>query len=353
MLGHDPDGTPTLFVLAGNSLGTTPVGVEGAPQWFDLRRLVNLDAVGDPVGARLPVEASFDGGSTLIAMWPEPFVDQVVGRLQELLSAGDMVPQGAEAAGPGGDAAPPVAEQRFDAGPIEATAAEAQPALEPPAAFAPPVAEPMAPPPEAPPAAVPPVAPVAEPMAQPPEAQPLADPPMPGGQPLPPSDAPAGPAGAAPLPGAVPVNNPQGAEAPMWAAGDDRPLPGDGPPLAQQGGSAGGQLTLEDVVYHGGYPGQTKKRKKCVAVLDGTGVTVNGPSGPDFRLGWEGIRSVEAQNADEAKFRLGVKAKRNSTVIVLDCDQGVTIVIEALDVPTMPLKGALQELLGGGPVTVT
>ncbi len=43
---------------------------------------------------------------------------------------------------------------------------------------------------------------------------------------------------------------------------------------------------------------------------------------PEFRVGWESVRSVEAQNADEAKFRLGVKAKRNSTVVVFDCDQG-------------------------------
>jgi hypothetical protein len=64
------------------------------------------------------------------------------------------------------------------------------------------------------------------------------------------------------------------------------------------------------------------------------------------------VRSIEAQNSDEAKFRLGVKAKRNSSVIVIECDQGVSIVLEAHEVPTMPLKGALHELLDGGPVTL-
>ncbi len=168
--------------------------------------------------------------------------------------------------------------------------------------------------------------------------------------PRPPAPVTAAPAPAAPLaaaPGAT------AADATLWASNDDRPLPGDGPRLlGAEGASAAGELTLEDVVYHGGYPGQTKKRKKCVAVLDAGGVSVNGPNGPDFRLGWEVVRSVEAQNADEAKFRLGVKVKRNSTVVVLDCEQGVTIVIEARDVSTMPLKGALHELLDGGSVSV-
>ncbi|MGI9577038.1 MAG: hypothetical protein ACR2OH_02430, partial [Microthrixaceae bacterium] len=140
-------------------------------------------------------------------------------------------------------------------------------------------------------------------------------------------------------------------EAGLWAASDDRPLPGDGPPLAGST-DASGELTLENVVYHGGYPGQTKKRKKCVAVLNGAGLTLKGPHGPDFHIGWDVVRSVEAQNSDEAKFRIGVKARRKSTVVVFDCDQGVTIVLEAMDVPTMPLKSALGELLAGGPVTV-
>lgn len=260
VLGHDPDAPAVLFVLAGHSLGSTPVGGEGSPRWLDLRRLLNLDAVGDVADSKVPVEAHFDGGSTLEALWPEPFCDQVIDRLRELLDSDQMIPEGApEPAGEGSS-----------------------------------------------------------------------------GQ-------------------DSPTPRPQGSrdEDSLWAASDDRPLPGDGPPLQRsEDPDDRGELTLEDVVYHGGYPGETKRRKKCVAVLSGKGLAVSGPHGPDFSLGWDSVRSVEAQNADEAKFRLGVKTKRNSSVLVFDCDQDVSIVLEAHDVPTMPLKSALHELLDGGPVTV-
>lgn len=264
VLGHEPDAPAVLFVLAGHSLGSTPVGGDGSPQWLDLRRLLSLDALGEPSNSKLPIEAIFDGGPTIQALWPEPFCDQVTDRLRELLETGQMIPEGGEAS---------------DGTGTQATA--------PPSAPTPPVG---------------------------------------GGT---------------------------GGDSALWAASDDRPLPGDGPPLQRtQGTDNRGELTLEDVVYHGGYPGQTKRRKKCVAVLSGIGLSVSGPSGPDFTLGWDTVRSVEAQNSDEAKFRLGVKAKRNSSVLVFECDQGVSIVIEAHEVPTMPLKGALHELLDGGPVTL-
>lgn len=265
VLGHDPDAPAVLFVLAGHSLGSTPVSGDGAPQWLDLRRLLNLDAVGEATDSKLPVEATFDGGPTILALWPEPFCDQVTDRLRELLETGQMIPEGSPEGGTDPVAAPVVAE----------------------------------------------VATAAAPSA-----------------PMPVSD-----------------------DTALWATHDDRPLPGDGPPLRRTEGVEGrGELTLEDVVYHGGYPGETKRRKKCVAVLTGSALSVSGPSGPEFTVGWDSVQSVEAQNADEAKFRLGVKAKRNSSVIVFECDQGVSIVLEAHDVPTVPLKGALHELLDGSPV---
>ncbi len=93
VMGHDPAGPATLFVLAGHSMGSTPVGIEGSPQWLDLRRLVSLDALGDPIDAKLPIEAEFDGGPTIAALWPEPFCDQVIDRLRELLEAGEMIPE--------------------------------------------------------------------------------------------------------------------------------------------------------------------------------------------------------------------------------------------------------------------
>lgn len=261
VLGHDATAPAVLFVLAGHSLGSTPVGGEGSPQWLDLRRLLSLDAVGEATDSKLPVEATFDGGPTLQAMWPEPFCDQVTDRLRELLDSGQMLPEGSEAP----DAPAPDAEV--------ATSTQ-QPST--------------------------------------------------------------------------------GSDSALWAAAaDDRPLPGDGPPLPRaEGTDSRGELTLEDVVYHGGYPGENKRRKKCVAVLSGAVLSVSGPSGPDFTLGWDTVHSIEVQNSDEAKFRLGVKAKRNSSVIVFECDQGVSIVLEAQEVPTMPLKGALHELLDGGPVTL-
>ncbi len=270
VLGHDPEGQSTLFVLAGHSLGSTPVGGAGSPRWLDLRRLLNLDAVGEPSGSKIPVEATFDGGPTLEALWPEPFCDQVTDRLRELLEAGQMIPEGA----PG--------EPEMAPAPAPSTGNE--------------------------------------------------------------------PSRVEPAPFSSPSGGP---DSKVWATPDERPLPGDGPPLARTTGATGsGELTLEDVVYHGGYPGQTKRRKKCVAVLDDSSLRVSGPNGPDFTLAWDTVRSVEAQNADEAKFRLGVKVRRNSSVIVFECDQGVSIVLEAHDVPTMPLKSALKELLDEGPVTV-
>ena len=292
VLGHDPSGPPTLFVLAGHSLGSTPVGVEGTPAWLDLRRLVNLDAVGEERDGAIPVEADFDEGPTLAAVWPRDFCDQVISCLQGLLESGQMFPRGDV-----GDTA------------ASATATPAPPAAAPPVA--------------APPAAAPPTA-------------------------APPAAAPQPPPAPAPATAA-----PEHPDARLWATTDDRPLPGDGPSLTGgDSGSPPGELTLEDVVYHGGYPGQTKKRKKCVAVLDARGFTINGPHGPDVHLDWAVVHSVEAQNSDEAKFRLGIKTKRSSTVLVLDCEQGVTVVVEAKGVPTVPLKGALHELLDDGPVTV-
>ncbi|MEZ5238068.1 MAG: hypothetical protein R2716_03650 [Microthrixaceae bacterium] len=265
VLGHDPDGDLVLFVLAGHSLGSTPVGAEAAPTWVDLRRLLNLDAVGEPVGSRIAVEATFDGGQVLRAIWPEPFCDQVTDRLRELLDSGQMIPEGAPEpteVAPEPTASATVAAQR-----------ETFPAST--------------------------------------------------------------------------------ADSPLWGADDDRPLPGDGPPLPRSENDGGGELTLEDVVYHGGYPGETKRRKKCIAVMDDSALVVTGPSGPELRIPWDTVRTIEAQNADEAKFRLGVKAKRNSTVVVVECDQDVTVVLEAHEVPTLPLKAALHELLDGSPVNVS
>ena len=119
VLGHDPEGELVLFVLAGHSLGSTPVGADAAPTWLDLRRLLNLDAVGEPVDSRIAIEATFDGGMTLEALWPEPFCDQVTDRLRELLDTGMMIPEGAD---------PADEPARADAGAGPAAATESFPA---------------------------------------------------------------------------------------------------------------------------------------------------------------------------------------------------------------------------------
>ncbi len=104
-------------------------------------------------------------------------------------------------------------------------------------------------------------------------------------------------------------------------------------------------LVLEDVVYLGGYPGQTKKRKKCTATLTREGLEVTGPSGLSFRVSWDVVRTVETQNADEARFRMNTKVHRDATALVVECQQDVTILLEARDCPTIPLRTAIAQLV--------
>ena len=67
---------------------------------------------------------------------------------------------------------------------------------------------------------------------------------------------------------------------------------------------------------------------------------------------WEVIRTIEAQNADEARFRMNTKVHRDATALVMECDQGVTVLLEARDCPTIPLRGAIAQLVGDMPVVV-
>ena len=59
----------------------------GPPMWLDLRRLVNLDALGDPApGPRgevlQEVEIRMEDGEVLRAGWTLPFCDRVVATLE-------------------------------------------------------------------------------------------------------------------------------------------------------------------------------------------------------------------------------------------------------------------------------
>ncbi len=111
-------------------------------------------------------------------------------------------------------------------------------------------------------------------------------------------------------------------------------------------------LELEDVVYLGGYPGQSKRRKKCVAGMSRAAVELSGPGDLHFRVGWDVVRTIEVQNADEARFRMNTKIHRDASALVIECDQGVTILLEARDCPTIALRSAISQLLDGLPVVV-
>ena len=262
----DGDTEPlTLFVLAGSSLGATAIRGDGDPRWFDLRAVMNLDALGEPEGDRQRVEMSFEDGELLVALLPEVFLTKMVDRLQELLASETMT-DGSSGSPSDSMAAPP---------PIPAVAA--------------------APPP-------------------------------------PPTFEAAGQsASGAPIDRSVVEN---------------APMPGDGEPMVPTTGESGqDQLVLEHVVYHGGYPGEKKRRKHCTLVMDQTGADLSGSHDLNFKIAWESVNSVEVQNPDEAKFRLNIKAKRNSTSLVFTCTDDTMVVVEARNVPTVPMRGALQDLL--------
>ncbi len=271
----DGDTEPlTLFVLSGPSLGANAIRGGGDTRWFDLRAVVNLDALGEPQDDRQRIEMSFEDGDLLVALLPETFLNKMVDRLQELLASGEM----SDSSGgiPSDSMAPPP--------PIPAVAT----------------------------AAVPPPAPAFEATGH--------------------------SASGAPMDRSVVEN---------------APMPGDGEPMVPTTGESGqDQLVLEHVVYHGGYPGENKRRKHCTLVMDHTGVDLSGSHGLDFKIAWESVNSVEVQNPDEAKFRLNIKAKRNSTSLVFACADDVMVVVEARNVPTVPMRGALQDLLAPHGISV-
>ncbi len=235
VLGHSDTEPLTLFVLSGASLGATAVEGSGEPQWFDLRTVENVDALGAPVDERQRVEMRLEGDRTVVALLPEPFLDKLVERLQELLASGAMT------GAPRAEAAPSTLSHHT-------------------------------------------------------------------------------------------VEN--------------APMPGDGAVIAPSTGEFGqDQLVMDHVIYHGGFPGEQKRRKGCSLRLDHSGVNVSGANGPNFHLDWEQVASVEVQNPDEAKFRLNIKVKRNSTSFVVSCLDGSSVLLEARDVPTVPMRHAVADLL--------
>jgi hypothetical protein len=166
---------------------------------------------------------------------------------------------------------------------------------------------------------------------------PAASPGPPRFTPTPTPDASAPEDGQATPPPAPPSPEPPSPEPPSPEA------PSRGPSSAPP--AAGAALVLEDVAYLGGYPGEARRRKRCVATLTREGIEVTGPHELSLRVSWEVVRTVEAQNADEARFRMNTKIHRDATALVVDCAQDVTIVLEARDCPTIPLRSAINSLV--------
>ncbi len=279
-----------IFVLAGTSLGIGRVERTTSPVWLNLDDLVNLDAIGEPIDGLTEVEILMEDERVIGAGWPDEFCAAVVDILRSSTGRADATPGSPADTTHGHPAASAVVE-------VEATPA---PAPDTPDAAAPAAVAPDAAPADA--------------------------------------DAPSG--------AQVVVE----AAAPPVAAGifatqapATSPAPESTPAAA---------LELEDVVYLGGYPGQSKRRKKCTVGMSRAAIELKGPGDLQFRVGWDVVRTIEVQNADEARFRMNTKIHRDASALVVECDQGVTILLEARDCPTIALRSAISQLLDGLPVVV-
>lgn len=373
-----PGGTrvDAIFVLAGTALGIGRVERVTPPVWLNLDDLVNLDAIGDPVDGLLEVEITMEDQRAIGAGWTEDFCGAVVEALRSTAGRPTATPGSPADTGVHAPVSTPRAADPFStpaaaAAPDAAPAASGSPFAAPPTAAAPdpapaspfahPAAE-MSPEPApaspfaAPDAHVAPAvetAPAAEtaPAVETAPAAPAAPIVETAPDPAPSSlfaASPVAPPTPAPVPTPPPSTPPvaEGAPAPV-------PMPTPVPPSASPVGEApAASLELEDVVYLGGYPGQSKKRKKCVVGMSRTGLDLNGPGGLNFRVGWDDVRSIEVQNSDEARFRMNTKIHRDASALVVECDQGVTILLEARDCPTIALRSAISQLLAGLPVLV-
>ncbi len=278
-----------IFVLSGAHLGIGRTERVASPVWLHLREVTNLDALGDPVDGLQGVEISMEDHSVITAGWTEPFIDSVLATLHRLLD-----PQPAPAI----DAAPvQPAQQMPDADGPFATAPAASADLPAPAApYAPPASSALSPP----------VVP--------------------------------------PSPSAPPEPSPEVAELERSAAAASV--------TRAAGSGAAAALELEDVVYLGGYPGHSRRRKKCTASMDRQKIEVNGPSDLSIRIPWTDVRTIEVQNSDEARFRMNTKIHRDASALVIECEQEVTVLLEARDCPTIALRSAITQLLDGLSVVV-
>ncbi len=303
--------TEALFVLAGSSMGIGRTERVTSPVWLDLNQLVHLDAIGDPVDGLVEIEITMDDDSVIGAGWSEEFCDAVVLTLTVLADRrAGTAPQpdaGEPAAGPAA----------AESTPAESTPAEPTPAE---SAVAPSTVD-----------------------------EPSADRPGPDVTFEDVSPDPATSAASEESSSSFSVSPPPAVSSTPPAPSDDS-APSDETAGVPLGRSA--TLELEDVVYLGGYPGQSKRRKKCTATMSRTGLELSGPGDLSFRISWESVKTVEVQNSDEARFRMNTKIHRDASALVVECDQGVTILLEARDCPTIALRSAIGQLMTDLPVVV-
>ena len=289
--------TQALFVLAGSSMGIGRTERVTSPVWLDLNQLVHLDAIGDPVDGSVEVEITMEDDSVIGACWSEEFCDAVVLTLTVLAE---------RRAGSTDDALP----QPTPSALLESALPES--AL--------------------PESALPESAPGGDPLERP-------------GPDVTFEEVTSEPAALDPNPSSFSVSPTTDA-----APATTDAAPASPEPAAPLGRSA--SLELEDVVYLGGYPGQSKRKKKCTATMSRTGLELAGPGDLSFRISWESVKTVEVQNSDEARFRMNTKIHRDASALVVECDQGVTILLEARDCPTIALRSAITQLMVDLPVVV-
>ncbi|MCX6524034.1 MAG: hypothetical protein NTX58_04585 [Actinobacteria bacterium] len=298
-----------LFVLAGLGLGIQRTDVVTTPVWLDLSEVEAMDAIGEPQGGLIHVEIVMKDSTVVGAGWTEAFCTAVVSALSGHSAVGAQTEDQADL-----PADPDATHGEHQEDPPSFTAEAAQASSDPVLEVAPPVVR---------------------------DRSRLAE-------------AASAEAGSVEG-GSVEGGSVDSREFEVAAAQSEQAVVAPEPveslsDVDPEGTSAG--LELEDVVYLGGYPGQTKKRKNCTAVLTRTGLEVVGPADLRFRMSWDSVTSVEPQNSDEARFRMNTKIHRDSSALVIECDQGITLLLEARDCSTVPLRSAITQLLAGLPVLV-
>jgi len=367
------------FVRHGSVFGFGRFGPGQDPVWIEFSDIVNIDELGEPGPDGPTVEISTVSGRVLVATFPQTFCDSLVDALVASMSerTGGPVPVGPESVGPvpvGPESVGPVPEPRDDA-PIEhlpaASPVEAAPLPRdagresglPPSPvlganpFAATPTEPVAP---VEPAVPEPVAPVEPAFSEPvvPIEPAFSEPVVPIEPAFPEPVAQA--AGVEPLlgipvagefPGATSENSgtgalPPDASIPMWLQDPAHQASASGVVIKSESA-----LVVEDVTYIGGHPSAKRKRKKCVGTLTRTSIEITG-KGIHIVIPWTDVVSIEAQNPDEARFRISTRIQAESTAIVIQQRDGATVLLEAHSCPKVPLQGAIVQLVDGVGVVV-